>query len=183
MNLPPTWFFEDGSKRKGPVTDEEMVELINMGKVTYGTPIWKAGLPTWISAEQTEFAANIGSVSAPPVPVGSLNNTTIWILAFAPIIGLFLEYVISGLFYGDNIFAQIRVVNGEFWYVTLLLNVLLCVLDEHYLDNAGYNTEKFKGWLWLVPVYIYQRYRTLGHGPAYFIVWCLSFALVVLGLV
>lgn len=183
MTQDRVWYFEDKGKRKGPVSEIELNELINMGKVTYGTAIWKAGFSGWVKVEDTEFRHQLATISAPPLLGKNVNNTIVWIVAFAPIIGLFLEYVISGAVYGDNMFAQLRVKSGEFWYVTLTLNLILCALDERYLKSAGHNTNNFLGWVWLIPVYLYKRAKTLDQGPAYLIVWCICFALAFFNLV
>jgi ribosomal protein L37E len=89
------------------------------------------------------------------------NNTIIWILAFAPIIGAFLE----GLMMRGH---------SKFWFFTLALNILLCYLDDKKLKEAGVDTEKI-GSYWLIPVYLYNRANYLGQNQAYFWVWIATF--------
>jgi hypothetical protein len=90
---------------------------------------------------------------------GKVSNVLIWILAFIPAIGALFEF-------GTLLF--------------LVLNILLCILDEKNLKKAGYNTESL-GSVWLIPVYLYKRARYLKHSLAYFIVWCVAFGLSFLG--
>ena len=68
--------------------------------------------------------------------------------------------------------------NSKYWFVTLGLNIALAFFDEKRLKNAGHNTDKFKGWVWLVPVYLYQRAKATKQNLAYFIVWIVCFVLV-----
>ena len=58
------------------------------------------------------------------------------------------------------------------------LNLFLSVLDERRLRKAGHDTEDFKGWVWLVPVYLYQRAKATRQNLAYFMVWIACFAVV-----
>ena len=59
-----------------------------------------------------------------------------------------------------------------------LLNIGLSFWDEKRLQEGGLNTEKFKGWVWLVPVYLFQRAKALKHNMAYFAVWIGAFVLM-----
>jgi hypothetical protein len=101
-----------------------------------------------------------------------VENTIVWILAFAPLIGELLQCFIAGLLYGD-IWERYY---EEFWIVTIILNILLCHIDENKLKNQGIDTEEF-GSTWLVPVYLYRRAKHLGHDQAYFWVWIVLFTL------
>jgi len=81
--------------------------------------------------------------------------------------------------YGSNQYQAERAVsNAEFWYITLLLNVGLSYLDEKKLEKAGTDTESFKGMVFLVPVYLYQRAKALNHNMAYLGVWTACFVLM-----
>ncbi len=101
-----------------------------------------------------------------------VENTIVWILAFAPLIGELLQCFLAGLVYGD--FWEIYY--DKFWIVTIVLNILLCNIDDNKLKNQGIDTEEF-GSTWLVPVYLYRRAKSLGHDQAYFWVWIVLFTL------
>lgn len=60
--------------------------------------------------------------------------------------------------------------------ITIALNIMLSILDERKLEKAGVKTEKFKGMVWLVPVYLFQRAKALDQSLAYFIVWIVCFS-------
>lgn len=107
-----------------------------------------------------------------------VKNILAWLLAFAPIIGEFIRGIILFAIYGDS--YMIAIYRDELWYITLIMNVGLGILDEKYLDKSSVDTSKFKMWSALIPVYLYQRSKILGHNYAYFITWCVSFLVILL---
>ena len=109
-----------------------------------------------------------------------MSNTLVWVLAFAPIIGYLMEWFVAGALNGSEAAAKRAMENASYWYITLALNLLLSFFDEKRLQKAGHNTSRFRGWVWLVPVYLYQRAKNLQQNLAYFIVWLVTFALVLL---
>lgn len=170
-----TWFYEENGSQKGGAKEEEIISLIEKGKITYGTSVWKAGLPDWIKVEDTELRKYLAKVSPPPLKGDKVNNTVVWILAFAPLIGSFIEGFIAGMIYENPYRIDSAISNAEFWYITVILNITLSILDERKLKSAGQDTSKFKGWVWLVPVYLYQRSKMLNQNIAYFVVWLVCF--------
>jgi hypothetical protein len=87
------------------------------------------------------------------------NNALVWILAWIPLIGTLFEF-------GTLVF--------------LVINIVLCLIDENQLEKAGYETSSL-GSAWLIPVYLYKRAKMLGNSLAYFIVWCVCFGLSFFG--
>lgn len=173
------WFYESGGQRKGGVSEGEIISLIKSGTLSHGSAVWKKGFPDWMKVENTELRSYLDESAPPPLTGEHVNNTVIWILAFAPLIGFMLEYFVAGIVHHDNQFlAEAAAASGKFWYITLILNIGLSLLDEKRLKKAGTNTDKFSGWVWLVPVYLYQRSQALKHNLAYFIVWIVCFVLV-----
>src|SRR5690554_5663886 len=173
------WFYESRGERKGAISEGQMVELISAGDISHGTAVWKKGFPDWINIEDTQLKSYLDEIAPPPLKGSHVDNTVIWILAFAPVIGYMLEWFFAGMLYQSDFQAEVAVSNGYFFLVTVALNIGLCFLDEKRLEKAGHDTRKFKGWVWLVPVYIYQRMKFLGHNAAYFAVWCVCFGLIV----
>ena len=98
-----------------------------------------------------------------------IDNTLVWTLAFAPILGAILEQVLRNTLGNAWIFQ----------FATLGLNIVLAILDEKKLSEAGYETQQLGG-AWLIPVYLYKRAKMLNHNLAYFIVWVVCFALLLL---
>jgi hypothetical protein len=155
------WFYEEDGQRKGAIAESELIGLIKSGKISYGASVWKKGFPDWLKIENTDLRGHLEEVAPPPLKGEHINNTVVWVLAFAPIIGFVFEKAVVGI-----------------PFITLILNIALSYLDEKRLRKAGHNTDKFKGWIWLVPVYLYQRAKILNQNLAYFIVWIVCFVLV-----
>lgn len=172
------WFFEQAGQRKGPFSESEIVQFIQSGGVSPGTLVWKQGFPEWIKIENTDMRVHLDTSAPPPLSGTQVKNTLVWFLAFAPLIGYFLEWMVAGAMHGS--LAEIAMANNKYWFVTLVLNIVLAAFDAKQLKDAGHNTDKFKGWVWLIPVYLYQRAKATKQSLAYFIVWIICFVLVVL---
>jgi len=181
--IPPAleWHYEKNGKRKGPVSKTNIEDMIKSGELTYGNMVWTIGQSNWILVEESEFKHLLGSITPPPLTGDKVNNTIVWILAFAPFIGLLIEVIVALAVYSNEGLAQKAIKDRGFWYITVLLNTVLCLWDEKMLKRAGYNTSKF-GWSWwLVPVYLYQRTKNLKQNYAYFIAWIIICLIVVIG--
>jgi len=88
------------------------------------------------------------------------------------------EWFTAGLLSGSEARAELAMADMRYWYVTLLLNIALCVLDEQRLAKASHSTQGFRGFLWMVPVHLFRRAKILKHSLAYFTVWLLCFTFV-----
>lgn len=173
------WFYEEKGQRLGGVDESVMIAMIKSGKLGYGSSVWRQGLSDWMKLEDTTLRTHLDAVAPPPLTGQHVSNTLVWVLAFAPILGFMLEAFVSGIVSGGNEHRAMRALfDGDFFYITVALNILLSVFDEKRLKKAGNNTDKFKGWVWLVPVYLYQRAKNLRQSLSYFIVWIVSFVLI-----
>lgn len=172
------WFHEEEGARKGPLTEAKMIELIKNQTITGSTAIWKKGFPDWLKLENTDMKVHMDDKAPPPLSGEHVNNTIIWVLAFAPFIGYLLEYFLAGMLNGNRRLADLAMESSKYWYVTLALNIGLSYYDEHKLKLAGHDTSKFKGLAFIVPVYLYQRAQALKQNLAYFIVWIACFVVV-----
>lgn len=172
-----SWFYEKNGQRIGGISENDIAELVNKKTISYGTPVWKSGFSEWIKIENTELRHHLEKIVPPPLLGEHVNNSVVWILAFAPIIGLLLEFFVSGAVHGDNYLAEEAAKNGDFWYVTLILNIALSLWDAKRLKRMGTDTSKFSGWAWLVPAYLFQRATALQQSKAYFITWIACFVL------
>ncbi|MGH2613416.1 MAG: hypothetical protein ACRDFB_10280 [Rhabdochlamydiaceae bacterium] len=94
-----------------------------------------------------------------------VSNCIVWVLAFAPVLGIILAVIIS-------VATGIKI--SSLWYITLILNIVLSYMDEHHLKNSGHEVEGM-GAAWLVPVYLYKRASVLGQRHSYFYIWCILF--------
>jgi len=172
------WFYEESGERKGGIKHDELIKLIQSGNLSYGSVVWKKGLPEWIKLENTELREHLEEVSPPPLQGQHINNTVVWVLSFAPIIGYFLEVMMALAFNRNDRLAEQALNNSHYFYVTLLLNIGLAYYDEQILSKSGCDTDKFKGMTWFIPVYLYQRAKYLKQNMSYFSVWLGSFILL-----
>ena len=144
--------------------------------------VWTEGFPTWTAIEATELGAHVSvaqsSVVTAPTghdkPRADVSNAVVWVLAFAPIVGVVLETIVAFVVYGGDDARVLDSVSGSrFWYVTLALNSILCLIDQKNLEQAGIDEGLFK-WVLLVPVYIYKRATAVWDDLSYFITWFVS---------
>lgn len=176
-----SWFYESNGQRNGPISKSEIVALIKSSIITSDTPIWKQGFPGWLRLEDTDLARHLDKNVPPPLVGDHINNTVVWVLAFAPLIGTFLAGLIAGIIAkGNEAEALYDLKSFKYTIMIFLLNTALSIIDEKQLKKAGHNTNKFKGWVWLVPVYLYQRARATKQNLSYFIVWIICFLLIFL---
>jgi hypothetical protein len=98
---------------------------------------------------------------------GASSNISVWLLAFAPLIGGVLESVIARK--TDSEISQL-------WLVTVLLNVLLCLLDAKLLKNDGCRPPNMWA-VFLIPVYLFKRANLLRQNYACAFVWIAAFLL------
>ncbi len=96
------------------------------------------------------------------------TNKWIWLLAFAPLIGLLIESLIA---------EAVEKPIDNFWFITIAVNVILAYVDEKKLEKAGVDVSGFGNFAFLVPVYIYLRFRKLSDEPYYFITWIATFVI------
>lgn len=173
------WFYEKNGQRIGGVSQTTIIQSINNQTLSYGSLVWKAGFPEWMKIENTELRQYLEQASPPPLTGQHVSNSIVWVLAFAPIIGFFLEAMVASLVHdGDEYLIETAIINGTYWYITVILNIALSLWDANRLKKLGTDTKKFDVWAWLVPVYLFQRAQALNHNRAYFAVWVMSFVFI-----
>jgi len=163
-NEAPSWYYVLNGKRIGPVPDACITQLLGEGTIDNGTLVWRNGFNDWIPIAETSLRKTI--TGPPPLTGSAVNNSLAWTVAFAPIIGTLLAYVIAQANNSDP---------ANLWFITLALNITLCLIDDHLLSKAGHDTKKFGAWAWLVPVYLYKRATALKQSLAYFTTWMICF--------
>ena len=63
------WYYVDGGQQCGPVTDGQLDELLESGKITLETHIWREGMPDWQPYRVAKPAAAPAPLQmAPPPP-------------------------------------------------------------------------------------------------------------------
>lgn len=180
-----SWFYERNGIRHDNVSEGDIAQRIRQGELTASSLVWQAGMAEWKPLSATSLATFLSESHHPPLlPADRIPSAVVWVLAFAPVIGYLLEFFVSGVWGGMNGFSEDVVFDaaagGQFWYVTLLLNILLGYLDNNRLRKAGVNTDTFGKMAWFVPVYLWQRASNLKRSPATFWVWIVAFVLTLL---
>lgn len=89
------------------------------------------------------------------------NKLFAWIIALIPLVGSIVGLIIG------------------FGYTCMIFNIIFCYVDEKNLQKQGIDTNTFGDMAWLVPYYLYKRAEILQDSLAYFIVWCVLFALTI----
>jgi DNA-directed RNA polymerase subunit RPC12/RpoP len=175
------WHYTLNGERHGPVTEDNIRKLLTEGRLNNEAFVWTEGFQEWLPISKTKFYIPAGKLprlsdcsnrpihslpgnpTPPPLTGAAVNNKVIWIATFTPIWGGFLVYLIAKATDSNP---------KNLWFCWPILNGILCLVDEHILENAGHNTKKFSGlFAWLIPVYLFKRARALKQSLSYFIVW------------
>lgn len=161
------WYYSINGERRGPLSVGSILQLYQTGAIKQETLVWTQGLTGWIPLSECGLLHN-AMIGPPPVNGSAVNNTMVWWLAFMPILGSMIEYLVA---------AMIGVGSKSLWFITLGLNIWLCTMDDKRLRMAGYDTKSL-GSTWLIPVYLFRRAKYLGQSYSYAIVWCITFAIL-----
>jgi hypothetical protein len=174
------WYYEYNGKRTGPISENEIDKLIKSDYINGRTLVWKQGYDEWISLKDSELKAYLNPDSPPPLSSDKINNTAIWFLAFAPFIGMVARFILLEIYYPGVLSGKFysNVNEYTFWYTTIIFNILFAVWDDIKLRSAGYKL--FPWYIFLIPVYLWQRATILGQSRAYFWVWIVVFILTLL---
>lgn len=168
------WHYSVAGERFGPASQDQVAALIRNNRIPADSVVWNQTFPDWIPIMKTQFAPLFThDASIPPPLTGeAVKNTLVWVLAFAPVIGVFLEGLVSEI---------TGIAPDYLWFITLSLNIVLSYQDSILLKKAGHDTRKM-GVVFLIPVYLFKRATILKQSNAYFIVWCVTFTLMLFGL-
>jgi len=175
------WSYEKNGVRHDNIPEDTLADMARAGEISTATLVWRAGMADWAPLENTPLSAYLQQRTAPPaLPSSHIPSAFVWLLACAPVLGFLLEAFFAGLSGINEEMALNAVTSGQFWYITLILNIALGYLDEWKLRKAGVDTQAFGKIAWFVPGYLWRRHRTLKQSPASFWVWCILFILTLL---
>ncbi len=166
----PAWYYVLEGRRVGPVEYDTMQRAASAGTVSAETSVWREGMKGWQPAKDTELAGLFVQSSGPPPLVGAdVNNSIVWLLAFVPVISVFVQYLMAGAGTGMPL---------DYWWVPLVMNIGLAIWDARQLNQAGHDTEGLGVWaVFLVPVYLFKRASRLRQSPSYAWTWVVMFVL------
>ena len=162
------WHYVIKGKQYGPVSKDNIISLYKKGTITVTTKVWRPGFANWTELTETEI---MNDGSQPPLLQGTdVKNTLIWVLAFTPIIGMIFEIIISDI-------THIEVSN--LWFITVIINIIICTSDAAYLKKLGYTEKGLFFWgLTFIPIYLLKRAKLLKQKYYYVVVWIISFAIL-----
>lgn len=166
------WFYEKDGVRVGPVDEAAIKDLIARAALHHGSLVWSASLGhEWRTLQATPLGMAV--MGPPPLPATHVKNGLAWLLAFVPLIGLVVELVL-GLQWD---YQPMELFLGYF-----LINTVFAFLDGRNIKKSGHDTRRISYffWIWLVPVYLFQRARALNQSKAYFWTWLVMFVLSLL---
>lgn len=169
---PDSWHYEAGGKRLGPLTRQQVKDLVASGAITRETMVWRDGLKDWQRALDSPMAPLFQKdTSPPPLAASHVSNKFVWWLAFMPLIYAMVTTP-AMVSMGQTTGAALLVGYG----VPFALNTALCLLDQRAMHAAGHNT---KGYIWLavllLPAYLFARAAKLKTGYGYAWVWMACF--------
>jgi hypothetical protein len=156
------WFYKKDGNRVGPLTSDEIILQILDKELNSDDLIWKSGTQTSSKVSDSEFKIFIHKDARPQISGKKVDNTFIWLLAFAPLIGIMVGKM--EIFESANIF-----------WITISLNSILAIIDERKLNAAGYKGDNFIFALLLIPVYLWRRATLLNQSRSYFWTWLVVF--------
>ncbi len=154
------WFYVDRGGRHGPEELPGIRTMVATGRINRDTLVWREGMPNWVPASTSELAPLFSVAQAgPPRLMGeAVNNTWVWVVAFAPYAAALLPFVLA-----------------------VILNAGLCLADVQQLKKAGHDTKGMGLMAFLlVPVYLFVRASRLQQSPWYAVVWLVNFLLSLL---
>lgn len=181
----PTWHYEQDGQRHGPVSSDVITALVHANTLNGQSLVWRPGMPGWTSLSQTELGSQMSLSQAPPaLPSHKISNIAVGFLSAAPVIGYLLQAMVIGALSSGEFTTDEEIINAlhsnRFWYITLLLNIGLSLWDCKRLKKAGVDTEGFGKTALIVPVYLWQRAKSLQSGIHFFWIWlaCFGFTLL-----
>ncbi len=162
------WYYEVKGKKTGPVNQDILINLIENKTLIGETLIWRKGYGDWNKVQDSELKNFLLNDTPPPLTGAGVDNSVIWILAFAPLLGLIIKII-----YAEN-YGEMSTTDS--FCLKFILNSGLAAWDDYKLENAGHKTANF-GWVILVPVYLWRRATLTKQSRTYFWIWIVIFIL------
>ena len=137
------WYYVENGVRKGPINEDDILDSIDSGTITFNTLVWEKGMKEWAKLKDTRLA-EYSYVVVPEVPLEEISDKWLWTLATLPLVA---GWILTGI------------VGSEAALIcTIILNCIFTILDMKEVENSG---QKVSSWLWmgiiLVPLYMYVR--------------------------
>jgi hypothetical protein len=145
---------------------------VSSGNLPADALVWKSGMTDWQPVSQTDLWR--ASNEPPPLSGENVNNTVVWLWAFAPLIP------INAILLAIDI--PVTSQSKLMWSIGFAINMVFWMLDGHQVQRAGHNRDGWGSWgIFVVTVYLFIRAARLKQSNGYAIVWLVCFALGILG--
>lgn len=106
-NMDEGWFYEDKGERKRAASALELAGLIESDTLNRSSLVWKQGFDDWQRlGGDTELRQHLSTQNPPPLAGQLVNNTLVWVLAFAPMIGYMLEWMLAFAIHDNEFRAE-----------------------------------------------------------------------------
>lgn len=159
------WHYIIKGKSQGPVPVDQIIQLLNRKALTKDSLVWQNGMNDWVPIAATSL---MEAIDSPPPCTGTVvNNTVAWLLAFAPLLGFFLQLIVANLF--NTNFSGL-------WKIPPFITLSLSLWDFFIVKKAGH-MKKMTWHILITPCYLYKRAKLLKQSLLYFIFWIFSFIL------
>ena len=133
QNTIQQFWYEKDNNRIGPVDEQTLESLIDNGTLNSDSVIWYDGITDWTALKDSDYNALLKRV--PPQLSGErIDNRMVWWIAFAPLIGQFIEGILLEI--TDPVPENGSLENlidyawrtdfNKYWFISLGLNILLC---------------------------------------------------------
>jgi len=158
------WYYAKGSEQRGPVSEQELIGLIESGAVHAADLVWREGMPEWrpardiaelATAFQKAIPVQEGAVPPPPplmtaAPGGETNpmaiaSLVLGLLSFG--CGCFVS--IPAIICGHLALSQIKAAPGRYkgrelaiaglviGYLTLVISLLFSLVEFYFIFSQG----------------------------------------------
>lgn len=159
------WHYAMNGKQEGPVSYQEMKDLIEAGTIGLETKVW-SGEGDWKPAQNSllsDLFIKPETNIPPPLTGADVDNKFIWAVVAVPVLGVIVE-LIAGT---------------ELIWLYIAANIVCLVLDEKKLKAAGQKAPV--NWMiFVVPVYLWKRAGLLKQKKYYFWGWIAAFVLSIM---
>jgi uncharacterized membrane protein len=120
------WYYADAGKQAGPITDTDLEQLVEAGKITAETLVWREGMAAWQPFREVAPAGWAGGPppAAPPVAAVAPGSPEDWVAIQER------DYVLD---IGSCVGRSWRLVKGNFWPLigaTLLMMILMIAWSQ-----------------------------------------------------
>lgn len=161
------WWIEVNNQADGPFSQIEIMNLYSCKEIADNTRV-RNDKGNWVPLHESgiqyaDLLIGNGNSTIKKTSSSEVKDTYIFMCALAPIFGAIIELFIP-------------VLSNNFWAGLILYQVLYGIfgaLDDNELKKAGL-TPPSLGWIFFVPVYLYERSKRASKSQSPLITWIIA---------